>query len=383
MKIIVCGTGQVGTSIAKQLASENNEVTVIDYNADKIRKITDTLDVNAVIGYASHPPTLEQAGGSYSDMIIAVTASDEVNMVICQVAYSLFSIPIKIARVRNQLYLDDRWKDLYRQNHLPIDVIISPELEVAKAINHRLHVPGAVDTIPYDNNVKLIAVRCTKYSPVVNLFTFKIKQLAKQINIAIIGIFRDQKFIFPDDKEPIIEGDEIFFFANESNVTEAMALFGHEEEEARKIIIVGGGNIGLYLAQLIEEEAHNVNVKIIEIDSHRADQVAQLLNHSSIINGNALDEEILEESGVSYAETVIAVSNDDEVNILSALLAKRFGTQRSIALINNNTYASLIASLGIDVVVNPREITVSSILGQIRRGRIKSAHTICNGIIEI
>ncbi|MCH2038099.1 MAG: Trk system potassium transporter TrkA, partial [Rickettsiales bacterium] len=346
MKIIVCGAGQVGTSIARQLSYEDNDVTVIDQSVDRIRKITDSIDVNSVVGFASHPPVLEEAGAQYADMIIAVTISDEVNMVICQVAHSLFRLPTKIARVRHQFYLHEKWKDLYREDHLPIDVIISPELEVSRAVNHRLHVPGAIGTIPYaEGRVKVVAVRCEHDSPLANLLTFKIKELAKSIGISILGIVRDQNFIFPRDKEPLLVGDEVYFVADHRKIEEAMILFGHEEKEARRIIIIGGGNIGLYLAEQLEEEDSDLRVRIIELNQKRAQFVAQQLEYTSVINGSALEQEILEEANVSSAETVISVSNDDEVNILSALLAKRFGCQRAISLINSRSYAPLISSL--------------------------------------
>lgn len=384
MKIIICGAGQVGTSIARQLSYEDHDVTIIDHSNEKIRKITDILDVNAINGFASHPNILRDAGAEYSDMIIAVTASDEVNMVTCQVAHSLFNVPMKIARVRHQYYLQECWKELYRQDHIPIDVIISPELEVSRAVNQRLHVPGAVDTIPYANGkVKVVAIRVTSDSPLTNLLTFRIRDMAGRAGIAILGIVRDQHFLFPSDKEPILAGDEVFFVVDDVHLEEVMSLFGHEEREARRIIIIGGGNIGLYLAQQIEEETSDVKVKIIELDTQRAQLIAESLERTSVINGSALEHEILEEANVSSSETVISVSNDDEVNILSALLAKRFGCERAISLINSRSYTPLISSLGIDVVVNPREITVSTILQHIRRGRIKSAHTICNGVAEI
>lgn len=385
MRIIICGAGQVGTSIANQLSNEGNDVTVVDQSVERIQKISNALDVNAFVGFASHPDVLEQAGARETDMIIAVTMSDEVNMVACQVAHSLFRIPIKIARVRNQHYLKPHWKELYRQDHLPIDVIISPEVEVAQTVNDRLHVPGATDSIPFaDGKIKVISIRCLLDCPMTHLPFYRIKQRMEGLNVSIVGIIREEHFIMPEEEEQLLSGDEIYMAVDSKHVPKVMALFGHEEKEARRIIIVGGGNIGLFLAEQLENEEHDINLKLIEIDKTRAESVAEKLNHSTVIHGSALDHEIMEEVNITNAETVIAVTNDDKVNILASLLAKRLGCQRSVTLVNNNVaYNPLIAHLGLDVIINPRETTVSSILRHIRRGRIRAVHSICNGQAEI
>ena len=385
MRIIVCGAGQVGTSIARHLANEDNHVTVIDNVPELIGHISDTLDVKALVGHASHPTVLEEAGAHEADMLIAVTAYDEVNMVSCQVAHSLFNVPTKIARIRNQNYLKPVWKDLYRHDRLPIDVIISPEMEVARALNHRLHVPGAIDTIPFaDGRVKVIAVRCTQECPILNLTLERIKREFKDMAVAIIGISREGHLLIPDDKERLQFGDQVYFVADSRHVTRAMGVFGYEEKEARRVIIVGGGNIGLFLSRQIEKEDQDVRLKIIEIDKDRADFIAERLMNTTVINGSALNREILSEVNVSESETFIAVTNDDEVNILSSLLAKQMHCKRAVTLINNSgAYADLVSSLGIDVAVQPKEITVSSILRHIRRGKIRSVHSICNGLAEI
>lgn len=385
MRIIVCGAGQVGTSIARQLSMEDNDVTVIDQSPELIQKISDTLDVKALVGFASHPTLLEEVGADETDMIIAVTLSDEVNMVACQVAHSLFNIPTKIARIRNQNYLQPGWKHLYRHDHLPIDFIISPEIEVAKAVNHRLHVPGAVDTIPLsDGKVKVIGLRCNLDCPMVNMSLLKVQERLSKLNVSILGLIRDENFVIASNDVELLEDDELYFVCESIQISDVMSMFGQEEREARRIIIIGGGNIGLFLAEQLEAEESNVKIKLIELDKERAEYVAERLNRSTVINGSGLSQEILSEANVSSAETVIAVSNDDEVNILSSLLSKRFGCKRVVALVNNsNSYSSLVSSLGIDVAVNPREITVSSILQHIRRGRILSVHSICKGKAEI
>lgn len=384
MKIIVCGAGQVGTTIARQLSLENNDVTVIDKSIANIQKINETLDVRAHIGFASHPTVLEEVNASDADMIIAVTSSDEVNMIACQIAHTLFDVPTKIARIRNQNYLNPEWSTLYRQDHLPIDFIISPEVAVAEAIINRLHVPGALDTIPLaDGKVKVVGLRCTIDSPVINMSLNRVYEKCTDIDVCFLGIMREDEFIGFNEDAELFEDDEIYFSCDSNIVSKAMSLFGHEEREARRVIIIGGGNIGLYLAQKLEQDPE-IKAKIIEIDPERAQYIAERLSRITVINGDALSQNILEESNVAIAETVVAVSNDDEVNILSSLLSKRFECNRVVTLINNaNSYSPLISSLGIDVAVNPKEITVSGILQHIRKGQIVSVHSICKGNMEI
>lgn len=384
MKVIVCGAGQVGFNIAHYLAGENNDVTVIDQRAELIRKITDTLDVQAILGHASHPSVLEQAGAADADMIIAVTQFDEVNMVACQVAHSLFEVPTKIARVRAQSYLQPMWATLFSRDHLPIDVIISPEIEVARAITRRLQVPGAIDVIPLaGDKVRLIGVRCSPQTPLINTPLRQLTVLFPELNIVVIGIVRDGKPIVPSAEDQMLEGDEVYFVVDTQHVARALAAFGREDQEARRIVIFGGGNIGLFLAQQIEAEHPGASVKVIEGNKERAEYVAKSLHRTVVLNGDVLDPEILTEASVAAAETVVSVTNDDETNILSALLAKRFGARRAMTLINKTTYKSLMGPLGMDVVINPRTITVSNILQHVRRGRIHAVHSLHEGFGEL
>ncbi|MBW7849165.1 MAG: Trk system potassium transporter TrkA [Rhodospirillales bacterium] len=384
MKVIVCGAGQVGFNIARYLASENNDVTVIDQRPELIRKISDTLDVQAILGYASHPPVLEQAGAGDADMIIAVTHADEVNMVACQVAHSLFNVPTKVARVRNQSYLSPIWANLFSRDHMPIDVIISPEIEVARAITRRLQVPGAIEVIPLANDkVRLIGVRCSEECPLINTPLRQLAVLFPDLNIVVIGIVRQGRAIVPTSEDQMLVGDEVYFVVDTRHIDRAMYAFGHEEQEARRIVIFGGGNIGTFLAQQIEEQHPGVTTKVIEFDKERAEFVAKTLHRTVVLNGDVLDSEILEEAAVATAETVVAVTNDDETNILSALLAKRYGARRAMALINKTTYSTLVSTLGVDVVISPRAITVSNILQHVRRGRIHAVHSLHEGFGEL
>ena len=384
MKVIVCGAGQVGFNIARHLASENIDVTVIDQSAELIKKIGDLLDVQGMVGFASHPEMLERAGAAEADMIIAVTFADEVNMVACQVAHSLFNVPTKIARVRSQSYLQPIWRDLFSRDNMPIDVIISPEIEVARAVTRRLEVPGASDMIPFaDGKIRVIAVRCGEDCPIVNTPLRQLTELFPDLNIVIVGIVRGDTVIAPSGDDQMLPGDEVYFAAFSGHVERAMTLFGHEEREARRVVIVGGGNIGVYLAQQLEHEHPDVKAKIIAIDRARAEYVADQLGRTVVIHGNALDREILDEANIGTAEAIVAVANDDEVNILSSLLAKRDGCKRAMTLVNNPTYPPLVSSLGIDVVISPRATTVSTILHHIRRGRILSVHSVAGGAAEV
>ncbi len=384
MNIVICGAGQVGFPIARQLAEEHNDITIVDTNPQLIQRVNDTLDAQGMIGFASHPDVLERAGVEDADMLIAVTYADEVNMVACQVAHSLFNVPTKIARVRAQSYLNPIWRDLFSRDHMPIDVIISPEIEVAEAVVRRLHVPGAFDTIPFaEGAVQVIGVFVGEDCPVSDTPMRQLTELFPDLNIVVVAIVRGDRMVVPTGDDQMRAGDEIYFVADSNHVARAMALFGHEEQEARRMIIVGGGNIGLYIAGLIEGEDSGVRVNLIERNPERARLVADRLEHAVVINGDALDREILSEANVESTETVVAVTDDDQVNILVSLLAKRQGTERVVTLINNASYGPLISSLGIDVAVNPRATTVSSILRHVRRGRIRGVYSLRDGMAEI
>ena len=383
MKVVICGAGQVGFNIARYLSLENNDVTVIDQSPELIGKVNDSLDVQAFVGHASHPDALERAGAADADMLIAVTFADEVNMVACQVAHSLFSVPTKIARVRHQSYLSPEWAGMFSRENMPIDVIISPEIEVASAIQQRLTVPGTLDIIPLaDDKVRVIGVRCTETCPIINTPLRQLTELFPELSIVVVCITRNDNPFIPSADDRMLEGDEVYFVADTTHVQRALAAFGHEEEEAHRIIIIGGGNIGMNLAQALESET-GITVRLIEISKDRARAVAEALPNTNITLGDALDSEILREAGVEMADTVIAVSDDDETNILASLLAKRYGVERAVTLINSTSYAPLITRLGIDVAVSPRTITVSTILQHVRRGRIRSVHSLADGFAEV
>lgn len=384
MKVVICGAGQVGYSIARYLAAEDVDITVIDRDPELVGKISDSLDVKGITGFASHPDRLEKAGAADSDMLIAVTHADEVNMVACQIAHSIFDIPTKIARIRDQSYLNPIWSDLFSRQNMPIDVIISPELEVAEAIERRLNVPGAFDVVPLvEDRIFLIGVHCTAETPIINTPLRQLTELFPSLHARVVALSREGRGFVPKADDELRVGDDIYAVVDQAHLQRTMEVLGHGEQEARKVVIVGGGNIGANLAQRIEDNHPRVQLKIIEVDKSRAATVARALARTVVIHGDALETDILEECNIENTEMIVAVSNDDEVNILSSLLAKRHGCQRATALINTTSYSSIISNLGIENAVNPRAITVSRILQHVRRGPIRSVHTIADGLGEI
>lgn len=383
MKVVVCGAGKVGFSIARYLAADKADVTVIDQSPELIQKVQDSLDVRGFVGFASHPHVLDEAGLSDADMIIAVTLFDEVNMVACQIAHSLFGVPTKIARVRHQSYLDPTWRSLFSRDHLPIDHIISPEIEVAQAIARRLTRGGVLESYPFlDGRAKLIGLTCSASTPIINTPLRQIAALFPDLDIVVVGVMRGDRVVIPTANDRLLAGDEAYFIVASDHEDRAMAAFGFAVSEARRILILGGGNIGVTLAAAVEQHP-GVVVKLIEQERGRAQFAAQSLDRTVVIQGDALDPQILEEAGVDAAETVVAVTNDDRVNIIASLLARRYGAGRAVTLVNDPVYAPLIRSLGVDVVVSPRVITVSSILQHVRRGRIRAVFSLGEGFGEV
>ncbi len=384
MKVVIAGAGQVGFNIARYLAGSGYDVTIIDQRIDLVRKIGDTLDIQALVGYAAHPSVLEQAGAADADMLIAVTASDEVNMVACEVAHALFNVPTKIARVRQQDYLEPRFQDLFSRANLPIDVVISPEREVAHAIALRLGVPGALNVIPFaDDKVRLLAVRAGPETPVRDTPLRQLTYLFPDLHLTIIAIARNDRLFLPDPDDAILAGDEVYFVVETAHVDRALAAFGREPEVSQRVVIAGGGNIGLFLARELGGRSPALALKLIEADPARADLVADLLRDAVVLKGDVRDPAILEEATVAATEAFVAVTNNDEINIIASLLAKRLGADRALTLVNNGNYGTIARSVGIDVAINPRDTTVSSILQHVRRGRIKAVHTIHDGEAEV
>lgn len=384
MKIIICGAGQVGTTLARQLSSEDNDVVVIDQSADLIRHMDDSLDVRGIVGYASRPSVLEEAGADEADMLIAATLSDEVNMMACAVSHYLFNVPTKIARVRDQEYSAQRWSGLFGEGALPIDEIISPEQEVARAIMRRLHAPGATEMITLaDGKVRLVGVRLAEDCPVINTPLRQLTALFPDLNVNVVGVTRNGRSFVPSDQDQLFVKDEVYFVAETSHVPRAMAAFGQDVPESHRVIIVGGGNVGRRLARMIEEDDSDISAKVIELDAARAENIAQRLPRTTILHGDAMDPELLEEANAARADTIIAVTDHDETNILASLLAKRHGTSQAIVLVTRPAYTELLTPLDLNVIINPRAITASTILQRVRRGRVRSVYSIGDGFGEI
>jgi len=384
MKVIICGAGEVGKTLAQYLLKENNDITIIDQSEENIKEIKESLDVNTYVGFGSQPSILDKAGAKNAEMLIAVTQSDEVNMIACEVANSQFNVPLKVARIRDQHYLDPDYESLFSKNQISVDLIISPETEVAEAIRRRLIAPGAFEIIPFsDKKVVLLGIKIEKNYPHINKQILKIQDNLDELKMNFLAIFRKEKIIIPDENEKIKLGDSVYVIADTNNLHKVMVFFGHQETKASSVIIVGGGNIGVSLAKKLEENKFGANTKIIELNKERAENISSELNETLVLNGSSLDLEILKEAKISDAETIISVTNQDEVNILTSLLAKKQGCKKAISLANDTTYRSILEPLGIDDVLSPQAITVSRILSYIRKGNIRQVYSLREGEGEV
>jgi len=384
MNIIVCGAGRVGYTISKQLSAQGHSITVIDQSSELIQKINDTLDVKGIVGRASFPSVLDKAGANEADMIIAVTRNDETNMVVCQIAHSIFNISKKIARIRSQEFLGSKWNKLYSKSNLPIDVIIMPELEVAKSLKRKLEAPGALDNVPFaDDRIKVLEIAIDEKCPIVNTELQKLTKTYSKLNANVIGVVRNGKFVILKKQDKIIVGDKAYLVVKSDQLNQLLQIFGHEETKASKILIIGGGNIGFNLAKDLEETVEGIRIKIIEKNKERAELIASELNNSIVINGDGLDEEILKEANLDEIETVLCLTNDDEDNIMASVLAERSSpNKRTIALVNKQNYSLLQSSLNIDDLVDPRMMTVSTILKHVHKGTIQTVYTLLDGEYE-
>ncbi len=385
MNIIICGAGRVGFTIAKLLSEQNHSITVIDQSSEDIQKINDSLDVKGIVGKATYPSILEKADGANADMIIAVTKNDEINMLICQIAYTVFNISKKIARIRSQDYLNPKFSKVYDKDNLPIDVIISPELEIAKSIQRKLEAPGALDNIPFaDNKIRLLEINIEKNCPLIKIKLNELTKKFPKLEAHILGVIRKEKFIILKKNDVIEENDKAYVVINSKQMQQTLSAFGHDEKISNKILIIGGGNIGFNLAKNIEKSFEDARIKIIEKDKSRAEFIAKELNNSIIINGNGLDEDVLAESNLNEVETVLALTNDDEDNLMVSVLVEKFSqNKRTMALINKPNYSLLQSSLKIDDLIDPRMNTVSSILKHVHKGSIENAYSVLNGEYEV
>lgn len=384
MKVIICGAGQVGWQIARQLSGEKNDVTVVDNNPDLVRRATDTLDVQGVEGFASYPDVLDKAGARDADMVIAATHSDEVNMVTCQVAHSVFNVPRKVARLRAQSYLTAIYSDLYRREHMPIDVVISPEKEVAEAALRRLAAPSAFDTQSFlGGKAHLIGISLDEACPVLNTSLRELTDLFSTLRAIVVGVRRAGSLFSPDAKDQMFAGDQVYVFVHSDDITRTMEIFGKTNRKQERVVILGGGNVGLGVAQALELRTDRVRAKVIEKNRSIAERAADGLERTIVLHGDALDNEILTEAGIGRADAVLCVTDDDKVNMLSAVRAKQAGCKMAICLVNDPSLVPVLTALNIDAYINPRATTVSSILRHIRHGRVRNVYSVGDGEAEV
>ncbi len=390
MKILICGAGKVGTSIAKQLVNQGSNVTVVDSSAKLIEDLKEKVDLKTIIGSASNPSVLKNAGAEDADMIIAVTLQDEVNMVACQMAHTFFKIPRKIARLRTEDFLNPIWRNLYNADNMPIDLIISPELEVARSIERQLKAPGAYDVVPFLNDeIELISFVIEDKCPLVDTSLISIHELfqensnpEKNLRASILGISRDEKLFIPKKIDNLTKGDHVYILVDKNHVKRTMSAFGNDEKPIKKIIIVGGGNIGFNLAKDLEKYQSDISVTIIENNEERSKYIADQLTNTLVLYGDGLNQDILDESNVKETDLILALTNDDETNIIISAVARKNKCE-SIIIVNNSEYNKLKDVLGISKVVDPRKITVSKILKHIHKGKIESVFSIDNNQAEI
>ena len=384
MKVIICGAGQVGWQIANHLAGERNEVTIVDFNPELVRRATDTLDVRGIAGFASYPDVLEKAGAKDADMIIAATQSDEINMVTCQVAHSVFGVPRKIARLRAQSYLDAIYSDLYRRDHLPIDVVISPEREVAEAALQRLAAPATFDTESFmKGRVQLLGLALDDDCPVLNTPLRQLNELFSTLRAIVVGVRREGRLFAPEPEDQLFVGDQIYVFSHSEDMNRTLDIFGKITHKQERIVIIGGGHVGLGVARALETRTEKLRVKVIEKNRAIAENAADHLQRTIVLNGDGLDMDILLEAGIDRADAILAVTDDDKTNLLVAVRAKAAGCQMAIALVNDPSLVSLMGPLNIDAYINPRATTVSSILRHIRHGRVRAIYSIGNTEAEV
>ncbi|ABA71758.1 Trk system potassium transporter TrkA [Pseudomonas fluorescens] len=379
MKIIILGAGQVGGSLAEHLASEANDITVVDTDGDRLRDLGDRLDIRTVQGRGSLPTVLRQAGADDADMLVAVTNSDETNMVACQVAHTLFHTPTKIARVREASYLT-REEQLFQNEAIPVDVLISPEQVVTNYIKRLIQHPGALQVIDFaEGQAQLVAVRAYYGGPLVGQQLRQLREHMPNVETRVAAIFRRDRPILPQGDTVIEADDEVFFIAARANIRAVMSEMRRLDESYKRIVIAGGGQIGERLAEAIESR---YQVKIIEMNPARCRYLSDTLDSTVVLQGSASDRDLLLEENIADADIFLALTNDDEANIMSSLLAKRLGAKKVMTIINNPAYVDLIQGGDIDIAISPQLATIGTLLAHVRRGDIVSVHSLRRGAAE-
>ena len=381
MKIVIVGAGQVGATLAENLARENNDITIVDIDANVLRALQDRLDVRTVVGTGCYPDVLVNAGIEDADMIVAVTRSDEINIVACQVAYSLFHTPTKIARVRSRNYSNPEYKNkLFNDKHMPIDVMITPEQVVTNYIQKLIEQPGALQVLDFaDGVIQLVGLRAVEDGPLVGQRLRALKEHMPDIDARVAAIYRKDGAIFPTGDTIIEDGDEVFFIAAKKNIRKVMSELRRLEKPYRQLVIAGGGNIGFRLSKALEND---YNIKIIEFSDTRAELLSEQLNKTVVLRGSATDQELLLDENIDKTDVFIALTNDDEVNIMSSLMAKRLGVRQVITLITKPAYVDLVQGGEIDVAISPQQATTSSVLSHVRKADVARVHSLRRGAAE-
>ena len=383
MRVIICGAGQVGWQIARQLSSERHDVVLIDQDERLIQQANDALDVQGIVGHASHPDVLDRAGAHDGDLLIAATASDEVNIVACEVAAALFTVPRRIARLRGHGYLLPEYSDLYQADSLSIDVVISPEREVALAALSRLDAPSTFDTETFmDGRVRLMGLALNQDCPILNTPLRQLDQTFFGLRAVVVGIRRGERFFAPEPADQLHAGDRAYVVTPETDVARTLDIFGLPPRQIERVVLIGGGNIGLTVAQKLDRRT-GMNVKLLERDRDRAERAAERLNRVVVLHGDGMAADLMAEAGVPKADAVVALTEDDRTNILAAVRAKQAGARMVVALVNDPTLLPLAASLGIDAQISPRAVTVSSILRLIRRGLVRDVYALGDAEAEL
>ncbi|HBJ91451.1 MAG TPA: Trk system potassium transporter TrkA [Hyphomonadaceae bacterium] len=383
MKIIICGAGRVGQGIARRLSLDGHSVAVIDEDPALIQSITSELEVQGFTGHAAHPQVLRAAGADDADMLVAVTYSDEVNMVTCQVAHVLFQVQTKIARIRSRAYFSKRSGDLFGRDGLAIDVVISPEKAVADSVIQRLETPGAFFSVPFSNNkIRVVGLDVHKDMPLARTTLSQLDELFPGLNIQILAVLRNDHLFAIRPSDQLIEGDKVYLAIETQQTDRLTELLGINPGGDQRVIILGSGNIGMYVAEQLEKRKGR-KVRLIESDLKNAERAAAQLSRSIIIHGDGLNPEILQEAGIDKADAVISLTNDDKVNLLASAMSKRLGAKKTISLVNGPELAMIHRPLDVDVMVDPRAVTVSQILLRLRRGRILSLFSIAGGRGEL
>jgi trk system potassium uptake protein TrkA len=378
MKIIILGANQVGSTLAETLANEANDITVVDSDAEKLRELKDHIDIGTITGQASHPDVLDRAGGEDSDMIIAVTESDEINMVACRVAYSLFKTPKKICRIRSSNYLVS--DELFGKDGVAVDVVISPEKIVSSYIARLIDLPGALQVLDFaDGKVQLVAVKAFYGGPLVGQEIRLLRQHMPSVDARVAAIFRKDRPIIPEGSTVIEADDEVFFVAAQKNIKACMGELRRLDKPYKRLIIAGGGNIGMRLAESLEDR---YQIKIIEKNPKRCVYLSENLNSAIVLNGEASQKELLIEESIEETDVFLALTNSDEANIMSSLLAKRLGARKVMTLINNPAYVDLVQGGEIDVAISPQQATIGSLLTHVRRGDVVNVHSLRRGAAE-